>query len=98
MQWVKSLNSVEIIIGDDGSSAEYHEKYRSLEGENVRVISSEKNIGRAAIRNRLALEAKGDFLLFIDADAMMPGTAEAYMPKWMPYMIFKCNMRRNIIS
>src|SRR5674476_596414 len=61
----------EILIGDDGSSAEYREKYKSLEGDNIRVISSEKNIGRAAIRNRLALEAKGDFLLFIDADTCL---------------------------
>lgn len=76
----------EILIGDDGSSAEYGEKYRSLESENVRVISSEKNIGRAAIRNKLALEASGDFLLFIDADVMIPGTAEAYIHKWLPFM------------
>jgi glycosyltransferase involved in cell wall biosynthesis len=73
----------EILIGDDGSSAEYSEKYRSLEGDGIKVIFSEKNIGRAAIRNRLALEAKGDFLLFIDADAMLPGTAEAYILKWL---------------
>jgi glycosyltransferase involved in cell wall biosynthesis len=77
---------LEILIGDDGSSAEFREKYKSLEGDNVRVIYSEKNIGRAAIRNRLALEAKGDFLLFIDADTMLPGTAEAYMLKWIPFM------------
>jgi len=76
----------EIVIGDDGSSAEYREKYRSLEADNVKVISSEKNIGRAAIRNRLALEAKGDFLIFIDADVMMPGTAEAYILKWLPFL------------
>jgi glycosyltransferase involved in cell wall biosynthesis len=76
----------EILIGDDGSSAEYRKKYRSLEAENVKVISSKKNIGRAAIRNRLALEAKGDFLIFIDADVMLPGTAEAYMLKWLPFL------------
>jgi glycosyltransferase involved in cell wall biosynthesis len=76
----------EIVIGDDGSSAEYREKYRSLEADNVKVISSEKNIGRAAIRNRLALEAKGDFLIFIDADVMLPGTAEAYILKWLPFL------------
>jgi glycosyltransferase involved in cell wall biosynthesis len=76
----------EILIGDDGSSPEYGKKYKSLENEKVRVISSEKNIGRAAIRNRLALEAKGDFLLFIDADTMLPGTADAYIIKWMPMM------------
>jgi len=74
----------EILIGDDGSSPEYSEKYRSLEDDCVRVISAEKNIGRAAIRNKLALEAKGDFVIFIDADAMLPGTAEAYMLKWLP--------------
>src|ERR1035437_2072884 len=76
----------EIVIGDDGSSTEYHKKYRSLEAENVKVISSKKNIGSAAIRNRLALEAKGDFLIFIDADVMLPGTAEAYMLKWLPFL------------
>jgi glycosyltransferase involved in cell wall biosynthesis len=76
----------EIIIGDDGSSSEFREKYKSLEGDKVKVIYSEKNIGRAAIRNKLALEATGDFLLFIDADTMLPGTAEAYMLKWIPFM------------
>lgn len=74
----------ELIIGDDGSTPEYHGKYQSLAGGGVKVIVSKKNIGRAAIRNKLALEAKGDHLLFIDADAMLPGTAEAYLLKWIP--------------
>ena len=74
----------EILIGDDGSSPEYRNKYLSLEGEVVRIISSEKNIGRAAIRNKLALEANGDHLLFLDADVMLPGTAEAFLRKWLP--------------
>lgn len=74
---------IEILIGDDGSSSENKVKYQSLEGGGVRLISSDRNIGRAAIRNRLALEAKGDFLLFIDADAMIPGTAEAFIQKWV---------------
>jgi glycosyltransferase involved in cell wall biosynthesis len=76
----------EILIGNDGSSVEYREKYQSLEGDGVRVINSDKNIGRAAIRNKLALEAKGDFLLFVDADVMLPGTAEAYILKWLPML------------
>jgi glycosyltransferase involved in cell wall biosynthesis len=74
----------EILIGDDGSNPEFRNKYLQLEGPSVRVIVSEKNIGRAAIRNRLALEAKGDHLLFIDADVMFKGTAEAYLLKWLP--------------
>jgi glycosyltransferase involved in cell wall biosynthesis len=76
----------EILIGDDGSSAEYREKYQSLVTENVRIVSAEKNIGRAAIRNKLALEATGDFLLFIDADVVLPGTAEAYILKWLKFI------------
>jgi glycosyltransferase involved in cell wall biosynthesis len=76
----------EIIIGDDGSTAENRAKYKALEDEKVKILTSEKNIGRAAIRNKLALEAMGDVLLFIDADAMVPGTAEAYIGKWIPSM------------
>lgn len=74
----------EILIGDDGSTPEYRAKYQALEGEGVRLVVSEKNIGRSAIRNRLAMEAKGDHLLFLDADAMIKGTAEAYLLKWVP--------------
>jgi GT2 family glycosyltransferase len=76
---------IEILIGDDGSDSSYYSKYKTLEGEGVRLIRSETNIGRAAIRNRLALEAKGDYLLFIDADTMVPGTAEAYIQTWIKY-------------
>jgi len=74
---------IEIIIGDDGSRPEMRAKYKALEGKGVRVITSEKNIGRAAIRNKLALQATGDYLLFIDADAMIPKTAEAYIRNWL---------------
>jgi glycosyltransferase involved in cell wall biosynthesis len=74
----------EILIGDNGSSPDFRNKYLQLEGPYVRVIVSEKNIGRAAIRNKLALEARGDYLLFIDADTMIKGTAEAYLLAWLP--------------
>ncbi len=73
----------EILIGDDASSPEYKEKFRALEGNGVKIISFEKNIGRAATRNKLALEAEGDYLLFIDADMMLPGTAESYLSKYV---------------
>jgi len=76
----------EILIGDDASSKEFLEKYRSLEGDGVRIISSEKNIGRATMRNKLAMEASGDYLLFIDADMMFIGTAEAFLQKYIAEM------------
>jgi glycosyltransferase involved in cell wall biosynthesis len=73
----------EILIGDDGSSEEYRKKYKSLEGDKVRVVTSEKNIGRAAIRNRLVDESQGDYLLFIDADVVIRETAETYLNNWL---------------
>ncbi len=76
----------EILIGDDGSTEEFRNKYLALCGENVKLVVSEKNIGRAAIRNRLVAEAKGDKMLIIDADAMVPGTAEAYLQGWLPFV------------
>lgn len=76
----------EIIIGDDGSSEEFKKKYQSLAGDKVRIVSSEKNIGRASIRNRLIMEASGDYLLFMDADTMIMGTAETYLHKWLEYL------------
>lgn len=79
---------LEILIGDDGSNQCFRDTYKALEGNGVRVIVSEKNIGRASIRNKLALEAKGDFLLFIDADTMFPGTAENYINGWIPTMAY----------
>lgn len=68
----------EIIIGDDGSSEDFRAKYMSLTCGKVKLVISETNIGRAAIRNRMIQKAEGDFYLFIDADAMIPGTAEAF--------------------
>ncbi len=88
MKWgLESLSAYgEILIGDDGSTEEFRDKYLALRGEKVKVIVSEKNIGRAAIRNRLISEAKGDQMLIIDADAMIPGTPEAYLQAWLPYI------------
>ncbi len=37
--------------------------------DRVRVLRYERNAGRAAHRNRMAEEAQGDYLLFIDCDA-----------------------------
>lgn len=76
----------EILVGDDGSSDEYRKKYLTLSSDRVKIVVSEKNIGRAAIRNKLITEAKGDYLLFIDADTRVPGTAETYLRKWLEYI------------
>lgn len=61
----------EIIVGDDCSTANFDFSVfesRFPDGR-ARVLRTDHNLGRAAIRNALAREAKGEWLLFIDADA-----------------------------
>ena len=60
----------EIIIADDASDKSYQTFYESLQGYPfVQIIRSEKNMGRAAIRNFLFSRAQYPYLLFIDCDA-----------------------------
>lgn len=74
----------EIIIGADGCSDDFLATYEALARlEKVSLLVSEKNIGRAAIRNRLADKATGDHLLFIDADALLQGNPKDYLSGWL---------------
>ena len=61
----------EIIVGDDCSTdrniIQKNSDATILPG--CRFFQPEHNLGRAGIRNALAREAKGEWLLFIDADA-----------------------------
>lgn len=62
---------VEIIVMDDGSSEKYS---NSSIAEQLPLVSYEElavNRGRAKIRNELLLRAKGEYVLFLDAD-MLP--------------------------
>ena len=61
----------EIIVGDDCStdSETIRKNSEAAALPCCHLYRSSQNIGRAAIRNALAREAKGDWLLFIDADA-----------------------------
>lgn len=65
----------EIRIYDDGSSLEFKEINRTL-GIQKKVIYVElpQNIGRAAIRNKLAREAACQYLLFLDNDCIPVST------------------------
>ena len=66
----------EIIVADDASPIEtYKEKNRAINAlPHSRFIELPKNVGRARIRNRLANEAKYEWLLFMDCDAEIIGT------------------------
>ncbi len=60
----------EIIVDDDGSSnRSFVEKNKAIEQfSQVRYQLLQHNIGRSAIRNRLARQAQYEWLLFIDGD------------------------------
>lgn len=55
----------EVVVLDDASTDDTPEVAEQL---GARVIRLDRNVGPAAARNRGAREARGEFLLFIDAD------------------------------
>ncbi|MBU0961121.1 MAG: glycosyltransferase, partial [Proteobacteria bacterium] len=62
---------VEIIVMDDGSREKYANASVAGQLPLVRYEESGVNRGRAKIRNELLQQAKGDYVLFLDAD-MLP--------------------------
>ncbi len=76
----------EIIVFDDGSNIDtYYSWKRDFDAVvNLHVYRSEKNIGRAAIRNELIKKASCDWLLFLDADTM-PCT-NTYIQHYLPFL------------
>ncbi len=60
----------EILLYDDGSSNDWKQEnslVAALPG--CRYLEMPQNLGRARIRNRLATDARGEYLLFLDGDA-----------------------------
>ena len=62
----------EVLVGDDASTCETAWMDEVEHEDGVRVIHAPYNLGRARIRNLLAKEALGQWLLFVDADAVVP--------------------------
>lgn len=61
----------EILVADDGSRPEIEMANRTINTwAGCRYLPSAGNIGPARLRNRLAEEARFDYLLFLDADTL----------------------------
>jgi glycosyltransferase involved in cell wall biosynthesis len=74
--------SVEIRIYDDGSRKEIKkENSKVSELPGVTYKEMKKNLGRAAIRNRMGFDSQYKYLLFIDADSSL--VKEDYLKKYM---------------
>ncbi len=61
----------EILVYDDGSLSAFRQMNALVKDwALVRYVELPHNLGRAGIRNRLAKDAKGEYLLFLDGDAL----------------------------
>ena len=62
----------EVVVGDDASIAETAWMDELAQVEGIRIIHAEQHLGRTRICNLIAREAQGKWLLFVDADAVIP--------------------------
>ena len=64
----QTYTDFEIIIIDDASADNSLKEVRKLEDTRIRIIEHEKNLGLSATRNTGILNAKNDYIAFLDAD------------------------------
>ena len=62
----------EIIAIEDGSTTMIPENEHACQRTNTKYIRLKKNIGRSAIRNKLASLSSYKWLLFLDCDSIIP--------------------------
>ena len=80
-QATESMADFEIIVMEDGSTLYLDENAQVAALLGCRYVRLERNVGRSAIRNRLADEARYGHLLFLDCDAevMSPDYVRNYL-------------------
>lgn len=64
----KNFSDYEILFSDDGSTDGCADIVRSLDLPNVRVVGYKNNRGKGCAVRTAFLEARGDFVMFTDAD------------------------------
>lgn len=74
----------ELVLFDDGSPDKAPVKALQSRAEGlgaaIRVVSSKTNLGRSGARNALCRAARGDWLLYLDADMEVP---EGFLARWL---------------
>lgn len=87
-QALNSYTDFEIIVMEDGSEKEVESNRLINELVNCKHIVLKENVGRSAIRNKLAEEAKYDHLLFIDCDAQVD--SEHFVERYLSFCKEEC--------
>lgn len=87
-QALNSYTDFEVIVMEDGSNLLVEENSIISELDNCKHIILPKNIGRSAIRNKLADESKYEHLLFIDCDAEV--STEHYIERYLAFCHEEC--------
>ena len=82
----QSYSPVEVIVVDDGSDDATGAILRDLADQNsqLKVVKHEKNCGVSASRNAGLLQAKGDWISFLDADDYFQTD---YISQISPYLV-----------
>lgn len=78
----------EILVIDDCSDIAFQEENKMIPDiPQLRYIELQRNIGRAAIRNLLCIEARFENLIFMDCDVEL--LDNEYINKYLPYLNHK---------
>ena len=87
-QALETYVDFEIIVMEDGSTLCLEDNKTVADLEFCRYILLDKNVGRSAVRNKLADEAKYGHLLFLDCDAEV--CSEHFVEKYVSFCKEEC--------
>lgn len=86
----QTLQDLEIIVVDDGSTDDSVSKVKGVRDERIRIVQ-QKNGGPSKARNTGVENANGDWILFLDADdELLPDALETFSGLISEYPSEKC--------
>ncbi len=87
---LREKSEIEILVFDDGSTKLFGAEAKAQQLSLVRYQALTRNSGRAAIRNRLLEHARGEYVLYLDAD-MLPDN-DTFLQHYIEYAEKGCDI------